>query len=170
MNIISRSKQIGIIAALCDGLGQRAVARICGVNRETVGTLALRVGKGCAELHDRIMVGIRTNRLELDELWAYVGRKRRQHERPIPGNPRGDQYTYVALAASTRAIVAYRTGKRDGETTDLFIQDLRQRVIGTPEISTDGYHPYKTSIRDAFGNRVAHGTVVKTYSVTHLNV
>jgi hypothetical protein len=32
------------------------------------------------------------------------------------------------------------------------------------------YGPYKSSIRDAFGNRIAHGTVTKTYSVTHLAV
>jgi IS1 family transposase len=43
-------------------------------------------------------------------------------------------------------------------------------VIGAPEISTDGFHPYKPAIRDAFGGRAAHGTVTKTYSVTHLNV
>ena len=34
-----------------------------GVNRGTVGSLALRVGLGCMELHDRLMVGIRTERL-----------------------------------------------------------------------------------------------------------
>jgi IS1 family transposase len=170
MNILPRDKQIEVVAALCDGLGIRAAARITGVNRETVGTLALRVGCGCAELHDRMMVGLHVGRLELDELWAYVGRKRRQHEKPVAGDPRGDQYTYVALASSTRAIVAYQTGKRDSATTDDFIQDLRQRVIGVPEISTDGFHPYKSAIRDAFGNRVAHGVITKTYSVTHLAV
>jgi IS1 family transposase len=117
-----------------------------------------------------MMVGVRTTRLELDELWSYVGRKRRQHEKVIPDDPRGDQYTYVALASSTRAIIAYRTGKRSTENTDAFIQDLRERVIGAPEISTDGYHPYKNAIRDAFGGRAAHGTINKTYSVTHLAV
>jgi hypothetical protein len=55
-------------------------------------------------------------------------------------------------------------------TTDEFIQDLRARVIGVPEFSTDGFHPYKNAIRDAFGSRVAHGVVQKTYSVVHLNV
>jgi IS1 family transposase len=170
MNILSRDKQIEIIAALTEGMSIRSIERITGIHRDTIMRLGARVGRGCAELHDRMMVGLRVNRLELDELWSYVGRKRRQHEKPIPGDPRGDQYTYVALASSTRAIIAYRTGKRDGATTDDFIQDLRQRVIGTPEISTDGYHPYKTAIRDAFGNRVAHGTITKTYSVTHLAV
>ena len=72
----------------------------------------------------------------------------------------GDQYTYVALAhSSTRAIIAYHTGKRDADSTDQFIQDLRARVIGVPEISTDGYHPYKNAIRDAFGSRATHGVV-----------
>jgi hypothetical protein len=37
-----------------------------------------------------------------------------------------------------------------------------------PEISTDGFHPYKPAIRDAFTNRVAHGVVQKTYSVSDL--
>jgi len=171
MNILSRDKQIEVIAALCDGLGIRAVARITGVNRGTVGSLALRVGIGCAELHDRMFVGLRVSRCELDELWSFVMRKRRLHEKPRTDIAvTGDQYTYVALASASRAIIAYRTGKRDGATTDDFIQDLRQRVIGAPEFSTDGYHPYKTSIRDAFGGRVAHGLVAKTYSVTHLNV
>ena len=117
-----------------------------------------------------MMVGLRVSRCELDELWGFVQRKRRQHERPRRIAVTGDQYTYVALASAARAIIAYRTGKRTTVTTDDFIQDLRQRVIGTPEISTDGYHPYKTSIRDAFGTRVSHGVINKTYSVTHLNV
>jgi IS1 family transposase len=171
MNNLPRDKQIEVIAALCDGLGIRAASRITGVNRGTVAALALRMGRGCAELHDRMMVGIRTSRLELDELWAYVGHKRNpQRGKPSLSPEKGDQYTYIALAASTRAIVAYRTGKRDSDTTMEFIYDLRERVIGMPEISTDGFLPYQNSIRDAFGNRVAHGTIVKTYSVTHLAV
>ena len=142
-----------------------ATARLVGVDRETVGKIALPVGNGCAELHDRRMVGIRTGRLELDELWAFVGKKQRRaraHE-----TEKCDQYTYVALASTSRAIVTYRTGKRSPQTTDDFIQDLRQRVLGAPEISTDGYHPYKPAIRDAFRNS-AHGVIVKTVAVTDL--
>src|SRR3989442_367992 len=111
MNVLFRDKQIEIIAALTEGMSIRAIERITSVHRDTIMRLGARVGRGCAELHDRTMNGLRVNRLELDELWAFVGRKRRQHEKPIPGDPRGDQYTYVALASSTRAIIAYRTGK-----------------------------------------------------------
>jgi IS1 family transposase len=81
---------------------------------------------------------------------------------------RGDQYTFIALASSAKAIIAYQTGKRSTETTDLFVRDLRERVLGTPEISTDGFHPYRNAIRDAFGGRTSHGVINKTYSVTNL--
>jgi IS1 family transposase len=159
MNILPLSKQVEIISALCEGIGQRAVSRLTDTDRKTVARLASRVGRGCAELHDRTMVGIRTNRLELDELWSFVG-----------AAAVGDMYTYVALSASTRAIVSYFTGKRDSGNTHEFIADLRQRVIGLPEISTDGFLPYKNAIRAEFGNRVAHGVVNKTYSVTHIGM
>ena len=43
-------------------------------------------------------------------------------------------------------------------------------MIGAPEISTDGFHPYKNAIRDVFNGRASHGVIVKTYSVTNLAV
>jgi IS1 family transposase len=168
MNILSRDKQVEIIAALSEGMGIRATARLTGANRETVGKLALQIGAGCAELHDRAMVGIRVDRLELDELWSFVGKKQKQTK--LHEYAKGDQYVFIGMAGTQKAIISYRVGKRDGETTDLFIRDLRERVLGLPEISSDGFLPYQPAIRHAFGDRVAHGVVSKTYSVTHLNV
>lgn len=42
-----------------------------------------------------------------------------------------------------------------------------QQFVYHPEISTDGWHSYKLSVRDAFRNS-AHGVIVKTLSVTDL--
>src|ERR1700687_2433117 len=167
MNYLSREKQIEIIAALCEGVGQRAVTRLTGTDRKTVARLALRVGRGCAELHDRMMVGIRVNRLELDEAWSFVGKKQKnvlRHEIFA----KGDQYVFIGMAGTQKAIVSWRVGKRNADTTLEFLHDLRGRVIGQPEISTDGFHPYRVAIRDAFGDSASHGVIVKTYSVTHL--
>jgi IS1 family transposase len=167
MNYLSREKQIEIIAALCEGVGQRAVTRLTGTDRKTVARLALRVGMGCMELHDRIMVGVRTERLELDEAWSFVGKKQKnvlRHEI----NAKGDQYVFIGMAGSQKAIISWGVGKRNTESTMDFLHDLRSRVIGQPEISTDGFHPYRLAIRDAFGDSASHGVIVKTYSVTHL--
>ncbi len=112
-------------------------AQARGANRETVGKLALLVGKGCAELHDRRVVGIRVARIELDEVWSFVGKKQKRVERHEAFS-KGDQYVFTALASTQKAIISYRVGKRDGSNTDDFVQDLRGRVLGSPEISTDG--------------------------------
>lgn len=39
--------------------------------------LGARVGAGSTNLHNRTMLGVRPGRIELDELWAYVGKKQR---------------------------------------------------------------------------------------------
>src|SRR2546423_140639 len=103
MNILSRDKQIDIIAALTEGMSIRAVERLTGVHRDTIMRLGARIGRGCAILHDRMFIGIRTGRLELDELWAYVGKKQKRTKRHEI--QKGDQYTYIAMAASARAII-----------------------------------------------------------------
>jgi IS1 family transposase len=168
MNILSRDQQIQIIAAPTEGMSTRGVERLTGVHRDTIMRLGARVGAGCAALHDKTMHSLRVGRLELDEIWGFVGCKQRNVKRKDLAVT-GDQYTFVALASTARAIVAYRTGKRDSANTHEFAHDLRERVLGALEISTDGFLPYQNAIRSAFGNRVAHGQIVKTYSVTNLS-
>jgi hypothetical protein len=63
VNILTRNKQIEIIAALTEGMSIRSTERITGVHRDTIMRLGARVGRGCAELHDRMMVGLRVGRL-----------------------------------------------------------------------------------------------------------
>src|SRR5271165_1891613 len=103
MSLLSRDQQIQVIGCLTEGMSIRAVERLTGVHRDTIMRLGARVGRGCAELHDRMFVGIRAPRIECDELWAFVGCK--QHNVTRKDVPvKGDQYTFVALAASTKAI------------------------------------------------------------------
>jgi hypothetical protein len=51
--------------------------------------------------------------------------------------------------------------------THEFMADLREPVLGAPEISTDGFMLYQPAIRTEFKNS-AHGVINKTFSVTHL--
>jgi IS1 family transposase len=108
------------------------------------------------------MLGLRVGRIELDELRSFVGKKQRRVIRKDEAVS-GDQYVFVALASTSKAILSYRVGKRNGENTDAFVADLRERIIGTPEISSDGLHYYETAVRFAFGNRVAYGQIIKSY-------
>lgn len=164
MNVLPFDKQVAIISALTEGCSIRTVERMTGVHRDTIMRLQLRVGEACARLHDRTMHSLRINRLELDEVWAYVGKRQRRHVDPLPWD-RGDQYLFTALASTGKAIVSYRIGKRDVDTTRAFLTDLRERVVGAPEISSDGFTPYGWLVPHIFGAKSAYGQVVKHYSV-----
>lgn len=163
MNTLPREKQIEAIAALCEGVSIRATERLTGVNRGTIMALGARVGFGCAKVHNRLMRNLNVSRLEFDEIWQFVGKKRKAVRDTDPDTV-GDQYTYIALAGSAKAIISYYTGKRTHEATYAFAKDVRARVLGAPEISTDGLNSYPWAIERAFQDECSHGVIVKTYA------
>ena len=55
MNILSRDQQITAISALTEGCSIRATERLTGIHRDTIMRLGVRLGDGCAGLHDRFV-------------------------------------------------------------------------------------------------------------------
>ena len=163
MNILPRDKQVEIIAALTEGCSIRAVERLTSVHRDTIMRLGARVGMGCAVLHDQMMRKLQVGRIELDEAWSYIGKKQRRLTPEDDANL-GDQYVFLALADSAKAIISYRVGKRDAENTRAFVADLRARVVGAPEISSDAFNAYPAAISQAFGSHCQYGIVEKSYT------
>ena len=94
VNILPRDKQIAVISALTEGCSIRSVERLTGIHRDTIMRLGFRVGEGCAALHDEMMRFVQVNRLELDELWSYVGKKKRKVKQTDPADV-GDQYVFI---------------------------------------------------------------------------
>jgi len=164
MNILSRDKQIAIISALTEGCSIRSVERLTGVHRDTIMRLGFNIGVGCAKLHNALVRDVRVNRIELDEIWQYVGKKRNQ-VRPSDPLTVGDQWTFIALGGASKAIISYRTGKRNTHHTRLFLQDLRERVDGAPEISADAFRAYPIAVERVFGSDCSFGTIDKSFSV-----
>lgn len=160
MNTLSRTRKIAVISALVEGCSIRATERLTGIHRDTIMRLGVRVGHGCAALHDRTMRGLRAPRIELDEAWSFVQKKQ---IRVRPGDPAdvGDQYVFLALAGAAKAIISYRVGKRTAENTRAFVADLRERVLGAPEISSDAFQSYPPAIELSFGIDVHYGTIEK---------
>ncbi len=68
-----------------------------------------------------------------------------------------------ALSASSKAIVSYIVGKRDGDTTNDFVMDLRERIINAPEITSDALWSYAPAVQRAFGTHCAYGQIDKIY-------
>ncbi len=165
MNILPIEKQIAAIAALTEGCNIRATERLTDTHRDTVMRLGVRVGEGCARLHDRIMRDLQVPILEFDEIWGYVGKKQRRVE---PGETdKGDQYTFTALDATSKAIISYVTGKRNEATTRAFVNDVWERIVNRPQITTDGWGPYIDAVAECFGDGADYAQLVKHYAADH---
>jgi IS1 family transposase len=134
-----------------------------GVDRETVGTLLARVGAGCAALLDDTMVDLPCARLELDELWAFVGKKQR-HVKHDDSADKGDTWTWLAIDSDSKLVPAFHVGKRTERDARLFVSDLASRLRTRAQISTDGLHSYIPAIRTAFGaDGTDYAQVIKSY-------
>lgn len=163
-NNLSRDKQIAVVSALVEGCSIRSTERMTGVNRETIGTLLVRVGDGCADLLDRTMVNLECDRLEIDELWAFVGKKQRHVTKDDDKKRVGDTWTFVAVDAETKLVPSFLVGKRDAASTQAFIDDVAARLKNRVQISTDGLRSYIDSIGQAFAETgVDYAQLHKTY-------
>lgn len=162
-NVLPRSKQVAVVSALVEGCSIRSTERMTGVNRKTIGTLLVRMGDGCASLLDTTMRGLPCKRLEIDELWAFVGKKQRHVTKRDASKHVGDTWTYVATDAETKLVPTLLVGKRDAANTDAFIADVAARLRDRVQISTDGLRLYASAIARAFGGNVDYAQIVKSY-------
>lgn len=162
-NVLPREKQIMVLKCLVEGMSIRGTERLTDVSREAVLSLVVRVGEGCAKLLDAMMRNLPCERLELDEIWAFVQKKQRRVTAEDNVAEVGDCWTYVAFCPDTKLVATYLIGKRNRTNTCDFADDLARRVRHRVQISTDGLEMYKSAIASAFGGAVDFGMVVKSY-------
>lgn len=155
-----------VVSLLCEGNSIRSIERITGVHRDTVMRLGVRVGEACAKIQDGKMRGLACNQIEVDEIWGFVGAKRKNATRV---GAYGDVWTFIALDADTKLIPSFIVGKRDAYHAKAFISDLASRVSKRVQLSSDSLTAYADAVERGFGAEVDYGQISKTYSVTNLN-
>ncbi len=163
MNVLSMSERIRVVSALVEGTSLRATERLTGVGRQAITGLLLTVGEGCRWVLDERMRDLHCDVLELDEVWAFVAKK---EGHLIVGDPEewGDQYTWIALDVRTKLVPVHLVAKRTAIAANAFAADLRARVLGAPQITTDGLKVYVEAIESAFKTHVHYAQVLKTYA------
>jgi hypothetical protein len=146
MNRVPLSRRVQIINCLVEGNSIRSTERMTGTHRDTICRLLVEVGAGCAQLMDEQMRYLRCRRIEVDEIWAYVGKK--QRHMTVRDDPRrvGDQYTFVALDPESKLVPTYLVGKRDLPTATAFMADLSERLA-----NNDALAAYVEATERAFG-------------------
>ncbi|HEV8427562.1 MAG TPA: hypothetical protein VGQ41_06590 [Pyrinomonadaceae bacterium] len=162
-NHLSKDKQIAVTAALAEGNSIRSIERMTGIHRDTIMRLGVRVGQGCARLLDEKMRNLDCNRIELDEIWGFIGKKVR-HLREDDDPTFGDVWTYCAIDAETKLVPSYKVAsKRNTPNTIEFIADLKSRMNNRIQISSDAMLSYADAIEFVYGRDVDYAQIVKTY-------
>jgi hypothetical protein len=110
--IVPLDRQKTIVHMLAESTSIRSIERITGTHRDTVMRLGVRIGQGCDRLLNAIMRDVPSRKVEVDEVWGFIGKKRRNvTEQDSPDM--GDVWTFVGIDADTKLVPAYRVGKRD---------------------------------------------------------
>jgi len=161
MNRLSRRTQI--IGALVEGNSIRSTERMTDTHRDTVMRLMVEVGDGCAKLMDAEMRDLTCQRIQVDEIWSFVGKKQRQLTPQDDKSRVGDQWTFVALDPKTKLVLVWRIGKRDLPTATAFLTDLSERLANRVQLSSDALAAYVDATEQAFGADVDYGQAVKSY-------
>ena len=162
-NRLSLSRRSQIIGALVEGNSIRSTERMTDTHRDTIMRLMVEVGTGCEKLLDDEMRDLSCKRVQVDEIWSYVGKKQRQVTKEDDKTRVGDQWTFVAIDADTKLIPAYRVGKRTKPNAVAFMTDLSERLANRVQISSDALASYVDAVEQAFGADVDYGQAVKFY-------
>ena len=172
--VLRREKQIQILHLLVEGNSLRSITRLTRVHRTTVMNLLVEFGEKCRTFLDDRLRNLDLHHVECDEIWTFVAKKQGRLTQTEQGNPAiGDQYLFVAQDQDSKLVVTYALGKRNGEVTAAFIDDLASRIVvpynpneawsAKPQISTDGWQSYPTAILATFGSCVNYGQIIKNY-------
>jgi IS1 family transposase len=162
-NVLSVERRAEVAFALVEGCSISTTSRMTGVSRDTIGRLLLKLGEGCKRLHNNLVRGVDAGPIEMDELWTFVHKKERRVSSSEP-EEWGDAYVYVAMGRHNKLAIAWAVGKRDQATTDAFMRDVRGRVRGIVNLSSDAFTCYEPAIAASFRGMANHGIVSKNYS------
>ena len=164
MNKLDKTDRAKLIHLLCEGMSIRAITRVTGVSKTTVSKLVVDAGQSAAWYQDRVFRNLSCKRLQIDEIWGFVGAKQKNvSTMKTPIKDAGDAWLWLATDAETKLVPCWHVGGRDGGAAMEFIDDLAQRLSNRVQITTDGLKAYVDAIDTAFGGEVDYGVLIKLF-------
>lgn len=164
MNRLSTEDRARILTVLSEGIGINAACRVTGASKNTVLKLLADVGKACALYQDRAMRDLTITKVQVDEIWSFVGMKQKNVPADAPAAAcYGDCYTFTAIDPETKLMPCWLVGQRTRECTEDFIYDLASRLANRVQLTSDAMSAYPGAVEKAFGRNVDFAVLNKTY-------
>jgi hypothetical protein len=154
-----------ILRCLTEGNSINSTARICHKSKLTVLRLLADVGILCADLHDELVRGLECKRVQVDEIWSFVGCKEKARKQGKAGD--GDCWTWCGIDADSKLIVSYLVGLREASYAVDFISDIADRVKNRIQLTSDGLTMYVNAVIDGFDfEGVDFAQLIRLYGAT----
>lgn len=143
----------------------RSVARLADVSMNSISKLLVDAGLVCAAFHDENVRGLKTQRVQMDEIWAFVGAKEKHTTEEQKEAGWGDCWTFTALDADSKMLLSFLVGTRTAKNCFDFVRDVAGRMTtSNPQITTDGFKWYPYAIEESFGIDVDYAVLQKHYA------
>jgi IS1 family transposase len=164
MNKLPSTKRAQILSMLCEGSSMHSTARVVGGSFNTVAKLLESAGRACEAFHDREVRNVKSARVQCDESWSFCYAKAKNVDaaKAAPAGA-GDLWTWTALDADSKLIIAYDCGGRDAAYANAFMQDVASRLATRVQLTTDGHKPYLEAVEGAFGADIDFAVLIKHY-------
>jgi IS1 family transposase len=168
MNKLPLAKRVQILSMLVEGSSMRSISRVADVSINTVAKLLDEAGEACIAHHDETVRGVKSKRVQCDEIWAFCYAKKKNVEtaKAAPEDA-GDLWTWTAIDADSKVIVSYFVGDRSADSANEFMQDTASRLANRVQLTTDNLKAYLDAIEGAFGGDIDYAKLVKLYGDTN---
>lgn len=171
MNQLPREKQIQVIQCLVEGNSIRSTVRMTGVAKNTVSKLLVSVGQACEEYQRKNITELYCQHVQCDEIWAYCYAK----EKNVPEEYKGvlgygNVWTFSSMDAESKLIINWTIGSRDKVTAIEFMKDLRSRIRGRFQLTTDSWKKFKYAVEEAFKDNIDYAMIRKQYAGQDPNI
>jgi transposase-like protein len=153
------------LKCLVEGCSIRTTERLTGLNRNTIMRLLLVAAERSARLMRHKLENLEIARIQCDELHCFV-QKRERRVAIEESDEVGEQYTFLAMDADSKLVFSWLTGKRTTANTISFMRDVYGRTEWGlhPQLTTDGWGPYRLAVEATFRQSVDFAQLQKVYS------
>jgi IS1 family transposase len=162
MNRLSTQSRARVIGCLVEGNSIRATVRMTGVAKNTISKLLLDLGEACSAYQDRTLRNLPCERVQVDEIWAFVGAKAKT-VKPEHNPDYGDAWIFVAIDADTKLVPSWWVGQRTADDAWEILTDLQGRLASRVQLTTDGHSMYLSAVPGAFSGEIDYAMLIKQY-------
>ncbi len=133
-------------------------------SKDAVLKLVVDAGIVCAAHHNASVQGVTSKPVQVDEVWSFVHAKQKN----VPQDKRGEfgygeVWTWTAIDADSRLMIAWHVGRRDAGAAHIFINDVADRLATRVQLTSDGNHTYLSAVDEAFGRQIDYAMLIKQY-------